>query len=242
MGCASGCVRWLLFLFNFLFALGGLAILASGVAIRVNLSDYEQFKDTPVSVIPASLLITIGAIIFVIAFFGCCGALRESYCMIIMFALLLILLLIAQVSAGAYAFVKFKDSNLEEKFNEGLEKSYLQYFTGPTQIKDGIDAMQGLVECCGYNGPNEFPNLLGNDKHIIPGSCCRKYGEEDADVCSPNEAFRKSCKEEVFPFLMKYAVILAALCISVAFIELIGVIFAFCLASSVRNAERGYKV
>ncbi|KAL7295614.1 hypothetical protein TKK_0010978 [Trichogramma kaykai] len=240
MGCASGCVRWLLFLFNFLFALGGLAILASGVAIRVNLSNYEHFKEMPVSVIPASLLITIGAIIFVIAFFGCCGALRESYCMIIMFALLLILLLIAQVSAGAYAFVKFKDSNLKEKFNEGLEKSYLQFFTGPTQIKDGINAMQGLVECCGYNGSFEFPNLPGNDEHIIPGSCCRKYG--NGDVCSSNEAFPSSCKKEVYPFLMRYAVILAALCISVAFIELIGVIFAFCLASSVRNAERGYKV
>ncbi|CAB0032852.1 unnamed protein product [Trichogramma brassicae] len=241
MGCASGCVRWLLFLFNFLFALGGLAILASGVAIRVNLSDYEQFKEMPVSVIPASLLITIGAIIFVIAFFGCCGALRESYCMIIMFALLLILLLIAQVSAGAYAFVKFKDSDLKEKFNQGLQKSYLQYFTGPTQIRDGIDAMQGLVECCGYNGSFDFPNLPKNDKHIIPGSCCRKYGP--GDVCTiDREIFPNSCKDNVYSLLMKYAVYLAALCISVAFIELIGVIFAFCLASSVRNAERGYKV
>ena len=32
---------------------------------------------------PATVLVIVGTIIFIIAFFGCCGAIRESYCMII---------------------------------------------------------------------------------------------------------------------------------------------------------------
>ena len=65
--------------------LGGLAILVCGVLVRLALSDVinsEMVVDVNISM-SATVLIVIGAIIFIIAFFGCCGAIRESHCMII---------------------------------------------------------------------------------------------------------------------------------------------------------------
>lgn len=61
--------------------LGGIAILAIGVAFYLRVGDIEKiFEEWNVQVVPI-LFIVIGAIIFVVAFFGCCGAIKESHCM-----------------------------------------------------------------------------------------------------------------------------------------------------------------
>lgn len=64
-----------------LLQLGGIAILAVGVAFLLRIGDIEKvFEDWNVQVVPI-LFIVIGAIIFIVAFFGCCGAIKESHCM-----------------------------------------------------------------------------------------------------------------------------------------------------------------
>lgn len=70
---------------NILLQLCGLAILIVGVLVRVGGQKYaEEMKEiTGDLVFPSITMIVIGSIIFVIAFFGCCGAIRESHCMIV---------------------------------------------------------------------------------------------------------------------------------------------------------------
>lgn len=65
----------------FLLQLGGIAILAVGVAFFLRIGEIEKiFDEWNVQVVPI-LFIVIGAIIFIVAFFGCCGAIKESHCM-----------------------------------------------------------------------------------------------------------------------------------------------------------------
>lgn len=52
-----------------------------GVAIQSAYHHYSNFVDDSIAVTPV-LLIAVGAIVFVIAFFGCCGAIKKSPCMI----------------------------------------------------------------------------------------------------------------------------------------------------------------
>jgi CD63 antigen len=60
-----------------------LAVLICGIIIHMSM-DYviKANIEVPISA-PAIVLIVIGAVIFIIAFFGCCGAIRESHCMIV---------------------------------------------------------------------------------------------------------------------------------------------------------------
>lgn len=70
-----------------LLQLGGLAILIVGALSYANIEKADfimekvnnevNFAASPIT------LIVVGSIIFVIAFFGCCGAIRESHCMIV---------------------------------------------------------------------------------------------------------------------------------------------------------------
>lgn len=64
------------------------------------------------------LTIAIGCIIFLIAFFGCCGAIKESYCMTMTYSVILMVLLIAKLVVGIYVL-----ANTEE-FKNGILKSY----------------------------------------------------------------------------------------------------------------------
>lgn len=67
------------FIYN--FQLLGAAILGVGIYVTVSTGDLQQINDIVSS--PAIGFIVIGAIVFLIAFFGCCGAIRESHCMVI---------------------------------------------------------------------------------------------------------------------------------------------------------------
>lgn len=73
------------------------------------------------------LTIAIGCIIFLIAFFGCCGAIRESYCMTMTYSTILMVLLIAKLVVGIYVLVNTDD------FKAGILKSYDSIWTSNNQ-------------------------------------------------------------------------------------------------------------
>lgn len=66
----------------FVFQLCGLLILGFGVALKLNITEFTDVLDEKMNLMPIWCII-IGSIIFVIAFFGCCGAVRESHCMVV---------------------------------------------------------------------------------------------------------------------------------------------------------------
>ena len=62
----------------FYFQLAGIGLIVAGAIVQIKFKDYltvigGQFGSA------AALLIAVGAIIFIIAFFGCCGAWKENY-------------------------------------------------------------------------------------------------------------------------------------------------------------------
>lgn len=61
----------------------GLALLTVGAIFYIKIYDVSSAleKSFPPSI--PIFLIVIGAIIFIIAFFGCCGAIRDSHCMVV---------------------------------------------------------------------------------------------------------------------------------------------------------------
>lgn len=64
-----------------LLQIGGIAFVAIGGLILAKAGDIENvLKEHNTYSVPIGLIV-VGSVIFVIAFFGCCGAVRESQCM-----------------------------------------------------------------------------------------------------------------------------------------------------------------
>lgn len=87
-----------MFAFNFLFWLLGCVILGIGIWIKVDpttISDlakedaqlqkfFDELHTANYESFGAYVLIAVGSIIMVIGFLGCCGAIRESQCMLVL--------------------------------------------------------------------------------------------------------------------------------------------------------------
>ncbi|XP_012153211.1 tetraspanin 6 isoform X2 [Megachile rotundata] len=236
MSCVSDCMRWLLYTFNFFFAVCGLGILAVGIVVHLNLSDVTERLDINV-MFPSISLMVVGSIIFVISFFGCCGAIRSSHCMIVTFASMLMLILLLQVAVAVYAFVIIKPVSSDD-----IERTYdelFQEYPNKPEVEEAVNIVQSGFQCCGVKSKWDF-NAHGNFTGKIPWSCC---GKKEGEVCEANESYDVGCAEQLKNAIQVAGTLLGAVAIGIAAVELIGIIFALCLANSIRNAERrGYRV
>ncbi|KAL2715539.1 CD63 antigen-like [Vespula squamosa] len=209
----------------------GLAILVVGILMHINLNNYQEAVKDNVTV-PSMTFIVIGSIIFVIAFFGCCGAIRESHCMTITFASFLLTIFIIQIAVAIYAFVVFRESNVN--IYDTYKEVFYNYWTSTTQ-REIVDMVQSNLKCCGVDSFDDFKNI-GN--HTIPPSCC-----ELMQHCSESMSFQTGCASALKSFLIYAGKVLGGIAIGIAAVELIGIIFALCLAQSIKNFEkRGYRV
>ena len=108
MGCCETMLRYIIFLINFVFFLASVAVIAIGAYIQIQMKTYLEFIDNSY-IGSAVVLIVLGAIIMVVAFFGCCGACTENPCMMYTYGTLLALILIALIGVTV-TIVVFKVS------------------------------------------------------------------------------------------------------------------------------------
>ncbi|CAG9759869.1 unnamed protein product [Ceutorhynchus assimilis] len=223
MGCATGIVKYFVFLANLLFALIGLALIIIGILFKLNITEAtrvipDNFKFAPI------LSIVIGTIIFITAFLGCCGAVKESPCMLTTYAIILLTIFIIQVAIGVYAFLQIKNgAQLRQSIYKDVDKTFRDPSPGAVETRD---ATQRWLQCCGVNGPDEYSTK--------PSSCC---AHEPCPSVN-NNVFYDGCADKLYSFVVNKSQLIAGVAIGVAAAEIIGAIFGLCLSSSIRNHYR----
>jgi len=235
MGCATSMVKYLLFLFNLAFVLAAIAFITVGVIFKINITEYTEAIDSFDSVfgLAPTLLIVVGVVVLIISFFGCCGAVREGTCMLTTYAIILLTIFILQVALGVYAFLQFKDNDVQikDEINKGLLKTLKEYEKNDG-AREAIDTLQHELECCGVTGPGDWTNEWHNGS--VPTSCCPNQPPQ----CYPVNAYKEGCTNKFFDFLKSSAKTVGIVVIVIGAVELAGAIIALCLASSIRNHER----
>ncbi|KAF3846800.1 hypothetical protein F7725_003878, partial [Dissostichus mawsoni] len=114
MGC-FGFLKAMMVVFNGIIFLAGAAILGVGIWVKVDsgsiLSFLGKIENAPAELSQllnvGYLLIAIGALLLVIGFLGCCGAVKESKCMLLLFFVIVLVVFIAEV-AGAVVILVFR--------------------------------------------------------------------------------------------------------------------------------------
>lgn len=213
------CIRNLLFAFNALFALSGIIIIVCG-----GYSLYWFKKTGPViegSYVAAPvMLIVIGSIVFIVASLGCWGAVNRSYCMLMLFSVLLFLILVVEIAAGALGFVyKGKVQEIGEHELKRTMADYNRTSDKANPVKIAWDFMQRNLACCGTDGPGDWAGY-------IPDSCCKAGGDE----CKAEEAYPEGCFTLLKGKLKSYGIYIGVAGILLGLIEVTGIIFACCLS------------
>jgi len=228
----------LLFIFNFLFFICGIALCAAGGYVLA--TPYLPIPKVETGVGLAIFLIVLGALIFIFGFFGCCGAIKESPCMLNTFAVLLALVLLLQFAGGITAFVKrnaIKDA-IKKEFVDSMIPKYVP--GGNDTVTEAWDGVQTKLKCCGYVGPDDWKLNTVLPSGSVPDSCCRNNtegcGENWKD--KPKGDIRTiGCKDKVLQELEIPFYVIGGVAIGLAFIEVVGIIMACCLSQSIKNDE-----
>ncbi|XP_063625189.1 tetraspanin-5-like [Cydia splendana] len=105
MGFGESTVKFLLFIFNLVFALVGATLLGLGVAGYLKVEAVARILGRYGGHVPI-FYIVLGSLVFGVAFFGCCGAVTESQCMLFTFSIFMGILMALKVILIALVFVK----------------------------------------------------------------------------------------------------------------------------------------
>ncbi|XP_055621424.1 23 kDa integral membrane protein-like [Toxorhynchites rutilus septentrionalis] len=223
LNCGMSTIKYLLFVFNLLCSLCGIALVAIGGVSMAKISELPDLSEEHNIKAPAIMFIVLGSIIFIIGFFGCCGAIRKNHCMISTYAFFLFMLIVAQIVIAALVFVYVGD--VREAFIKGFGKLFDER-DNPAN-RQLIDTIQANLQCCGKTSAFDW---IGN----MPQSCCRTG---TAPLCAP---YITGCKASLADFIDNSGDILAWVSLGVAAVELIGLIAACCLSNAIRNESRRY--
>ncbi|XP_047345514.1 uncharacterized protein LOC124947445 [Vespa velutina] len=220
LSASSQCVKYLMFIFNLFFVVTGIILLSLGLTIHGIYFNYNHFLDNKFLSVP-SLMIAIGIIIFFIAFFGCCGAVRENYCMLITFTTLLIFIFIFEFSGGIAGYVLRSQAGeiIEKKMQESIPK-----YNTSNEIAGFWDDIQIQFQCCGVKNMSDW-NIRFNNSDL-PMSCCHfQQGKIGISICNTTQpnVYTDGCLLKFEQYIKSHAVQLGGVGLGIAAIQLTGV-------------------
>ncbi|KAI8488106.1 Tetraspanin-8 [Branchiostoma belcheri] len=232
VGFAMNCVKSLLILFNFMFWLLGVGLVAVGASIigdgktihALRLTEFDQQLLTST----CNAMIAVGVIAILIGFIGCAGAAWENKCLLGTFIAIMGVLSLIEIIIGGVALAnKHKAENyLKEKIDH---ISDTQYQNLTAEVKKFVDTIQAEFRCCGMKSVKDWePDYPGTC------NCTQKTGDDVQDgVCDTTTGrWKKPCDTKIMDNLRGAISVMAGMPIAVAFITWIGMAMAFVLFRS----------
>jgi len=226
-GCGNKCVKYLVFLFNFLVFVIGIVILALALSVRFSNDVQTYFQnilnnnDAGVTLnqmyIALYVLAAIGGLLLLTGFLGCCGAWCENTCLLSLFFSIILILFVAELACGIAILVnknQFKD-NVFKAIGDQMSK----YASLDKDAKDAIDNMQNKFQCCGCKGRSDYGS------QTPPGSC---------------GTYQDGCCEKVWDDAESQLAIVGGVAIGILVIELLAMIFSCILCQAFRRGDYQY--
>lgn len=233
MGCFSF-LKTVTIIFNTLIFLCGAALLAVGIWVSVDGPSFVKIFG-PLSssamqfVNVGYFLIAAGAVLFVLGFLGCYGALSENKCALMMFFIILLIIFIAELAAAVVALVY---TTMAEEFLSMLVVPAIRKDYGSsndfTQVWNST--MEGL-KCCGFNNYTDFEDSpYFRENQTFPPFCCVNSTTEGS--CTPlkaQESKVQGCFKELLSNIRTNAVTVGGVAAGIAALELAAMIVSLYL-------------
>ncbi|XP_056610011.1 tetraspanin 35 [Triplophysa dalaica] len=181
MGC-FGFLKGMMVFFNGIIFLAGAAVLGVGIWVKVDSGSILNFLQN-VEQAPSELgqllnvgylLIAVGAVLLILGFLGCCGAIRESRCMLLLFFVIILIVFIAEV-AGAIVLLVFKPlaADLINQVGSKAVKSIKEDYGKNKDLTGLWNTTMSTLKCCGFYNFSDFtdsPFQMETDTY--PPQCC----------------------------------------------------------------------
>ncbi|PWA32656.1 hypothetical protein CCH79_00012443, partial [Gambusia affinis] len=217
--------------------LAGAAILGVGIWVTVDSNSLLSLANKVVS-LPEDIfqlnyvgyvLIGVGAVLLIIGFLGCCGAVKESRCMLLTFFSLVLIIFIIEVAGGVVLFVFNNEvdqifDTIEDEVRANIQKDY----GNENEMTKVWNTTMEQFQCCGYKNYTDFyGSPFNNAGDRYPSQCCSGTGP-----CTSNAAEKadiKGCFVRLLELLEENSVIIAGVAIGIAALEIAAMVVSMVL-------------
>ncbi|NXU27877.1 CD151 protein, partial [Thalassarche chlororhynchos] len=238
--CGTICLKYLLFIFNFFFWLAGGAVMAVGTWTLAEKSDYISLLSSSTYSATAYILVVAGVVVMVTGILGCCATFKERRNLLRVYFILLLCIFLLEIIAGILAYIYYQQLSMELKQN--LKNTMTQKYRqeGEESVTSAVDKLQQEFKCCGSNNYTDWADSLwikspeANGRKV-PDSCCKTI----TDLCGrrdhPSNIYKESgCITKLENFIQEHLKIIGAVGISIACVQIFGMIFTCCLYKSLK--------
>lgn len=235
--CVYKLAKYLLFAFNFCFWLAGAAILGIAIYILVDEEISDVIEVADISIYTGSyVLIAAGVIMLIVGFAGCCGALKESTCLLGLYFVCLFVIFGLEVGAAIWAFVEFGSlqEGIDKALNETIEAGETQTINGDDTYKN----FQQNFKCCGTTSV-----CAGFGKVLYEGCNCNSNDTKECgpfaggDDCaaSSGDIYLTPCNEALYDFIDDNMLLIAGIALGIGLAEILGMIISMCLCNKIKE-------
>ncbi|ELK30836.1 PREDICTED: tetraspanin-2 [Myotis davidii] len=158
------------------------------------------------------VLVGAGALMMAVGFFGCCGAMRESQCVLGSFFTCLLVIFAAEVTTGVFAFIG-KDIAIRH-VQTMYEEAYNDYLKDRGRGNGTLITFHSAFQCCG-----------------------KESSEQVQPTCPKELLGHKNCIDEIETIISVKLQLIGIVGIGIAGLTIFGMIFSMVLCCAIRNSR-----
>ncbi|CAH1399637.1 unnamed protein product [Nezara viridula] len=224
-GEMDGCgqfMKYSMFVSNFIIFLGGLTVFGLGIWTIMDKSFVNELLGTNLFMGAVYIIIATGAMVSLIAFFGCLGAIKEIKCMLLSYSLILFIILVVMLVGGILGYV------FREKVRRSMEQEMnlsIKLYKEKRSIRRAWDDTQENLQCCGVNSYTDW-------RGEIPDSCCKEINGQKQGCKlfqSSLNIHSQGCLNVTEKFVKDHASIIGAGAVTVSCLMVLGLIFSLAM-------------
>jgi len=231
--CVYKIIKALFFTFNIIFWAAGCTLLGVSIWLLVDDDVAETVEVAGVSIYTGSyVLIAAGALMFVVGFAGCCGAMKDSTLLLGIYFGFLFVIFGLQIGVSIWAFVEF--GSLEEAVAAGLKETA---DLSPIDDNPSYKNIQSSFQCCGVSTICE-----GFKTTVYDGCGCTDTSDVNCGRTVPSgcsapssDIYLTPCDEAVYEFIDSNMLLVAGIALAIGLAELLGMVIACCLCNKIKE-------
>ncbi|XP_072591280.1 tetraspanin-3-like [Vulpes vulpes] len=214
-----------------------------GAYVFITYGDSDHFFEDAHTLIPAVVIIAVGALLFIIGLIGCCATIRESRCGLATFVIILLLLFVTEVVVVLGYVYRAK---VETEVDRSIQKVYRTYSgTNPDAASRAVDYVQRRLHCCGIHNYSDWENtdwFKETKNQSVPLSCCRETASSsNGSLAHPSNLYAEGCEALDVKKLQEIMMHVIWAALAFAAIQLLGMLCA-CIVLRRRSRDPAYEL
>ncbi|KAK3780570.1 hypothetical protein RRG08_037510 [Elysia crispata] len=238
LGMVVNCMKIMMMIFNVIFLMTGVLVLALGIYVKVALSQYIALGTLDEQA-PPFILISVGFAIVVVGASGIFCLMKNKAILLFVFAGFVLLLFFILLGAGI-ALVVYREKLMTDTM-VGLKKAMKNYGKdGEEALTVGFDFVQSKLKCCGIKEYTDWNNHQSFEKKSVPQSCCKgdvsKCTYQDLDhKTAAMQIHTQGCHVLLVDFISENLGPIGGIAVGISLFLVLGAVLAVFIGRSIRN-------